>query len=131
MLAIRARVGPSPIHGLGVFAVEAVPKGAIVSRFRPPLDVQFTRVFYDALSAAERAFLDCYAYRNRFSGLYILTGDHDRFMNHSDTPNVGLDPSGALAMVALTDLPAGTELTCDYTAFDADWARKLPHLCKS
>jgi hypothetical protein len=131
MLIIPTTLRPSRIHGLGVFAAEGIHRGQIISRFYPPLDVQFTREFYEALPPAERLFVDVYAYRSPFTGLYILPGDHDRFMNHSQHPNVGMNPDGSLTTIALRPIRPGAELTCDYRTFDADWGRKLPHLCKS
>ena len=46
----------------------------------------------------------------------ILDGDEGRYMNHSETPNT--DFSSVDAGYALTDIPAGVELTCDYREFD-------------
>ena len=49
-------------------------------------------------------------------------------MNHSDTPNTGAppaDPAEAVMTIALRDLAAGEELTCNYFTFDADAPRKL------
>jgi len=52
-------------------------------------------------------------------------------MNHSDRPNVGMNPSGTADTVALRAIAAGEELTCDYRTFDLEWQEKLPHLCSS
>ena len=125
MLIIATNLQPSAVHGLGVFTAQAVRAGEVISRYLPPFDVQFPAALLPALSAAECAYLKNFAYRSRYTGLYILTGDHDRYMNHSATPNVGMNPNGNTENLALRDLAAGEELTCDYRTFDADWREKL------
>jgi len=129
MLVIPARLQPSSIHGLGVFTVRAVPAGAVVSRFAPRFDVEYAAEELAGLGDAERAYLRHYSYRSRFTGHYILPGDHDRFMNHAETPNVGMNPDGSFTCIALRDIAAGEELTCDYRTFDAEWRLKLPPPC--
>lgn len=125
MLIIATTLQPSPVHGLGVFTAQPVRAGEVVSRYLPPFDIQFPAALLAVLSDAERAYLKNFAYRSRWNGLYILTGDHDRYMNHSAAPNVGMNPNGNTENLALRDLAAGEELTCDYRTFDADWREKL------
>jgi SET domain-containing protein len=131
MLVVATELRPSPIHGLGVCALAPLQAGEVVSRFLPPLDVQFTADLLRCLEPVELEYLRRYAYRNRFSGLYILPGDHDRFMNHSESPNVGMNPNGSLTCIALRPIAAGEELTCDYRTFDLDWPIKLAPPCNS
>lgn len=127
MLLIRTRVAPSRIQGLGLFTVEAVPAGAPVWRFQPGFDRALTPPEVSALPAPAREYVERYGYRRLSDGVWILSGDHACFMNHAVPPNTGMPPGqpGALCTVALRDLAAGEELTCDYFAFDADAARKL------
>ncbi len=131
MLIIETYLAPSAVHGLGVFTHQPVAAGQIVSRFTAPFDIEFTAQQLAGLTPAIRAYLTTYAYLSRFSHLYILTGDHDRFMNHSDDPNVGMNPNGDPDNLALRAIRAGEELTCDYRTFDLAWREKLPHLCNS
>jgi len=128
MLIFPTYLAPSPLHGLGVFAGERIDAGRVVSRFMPPFDVQFPAELLPALTPVEQAYLRHFAYRSKFTRLYVLTGDNDRYMNHSDQPNVSMNPDGTATNVALRNIAAGEELTCDYRAFDADWRLKLPHL---
>ena len=125
MLVIPVRLKPSPIHGLGVFSVDAVAAGAVVSRFVPRFDVEYAVEELLAVGGVEREYLRHYSYRSRFTGRYILPGDHDRFMNHADAANVGMNPDGSYTCIALRDIAAGEELTCDYRTFDAEWRLKL------
>ncbi len=128
MLAIENYLAPSPLHGLGVFAKKPIAKGQMVSRFLPPFDLHFAPEMLACVNAQERSYLKNYAYLSRFDGVYILPGDNDRFMNHSETPNVGMNPDGSCNCLALRDIAAGEELLCDYREFDLDWKDKLPHL---
>lgn len=130
MLLIPTHLAASGIHGLGVVASVPVQAGTPVWRFEPNFDSSFKPEQIDLLPPTTREFVRHFGYWDRQSGCWILNGDHGRFMNHSDSPNTGVrDPShsgtGILTTVALTDLPAGTELTCDYREFDGDVDRKL------
>jgi SET domain-containing protein len=125
VLVIPVDLRPSPIHGLGVFALGPLRAGEVVSRYLPPFDVQYPVELMAALTDAERAYLKNFSYLSRFTGVYVLPGDHDRYMNHSDDPNVGMNPNGNTENLALRDIAAGEELTCDYRTFDAEWTLKL------
>ncbi len=128
MLLIPVQLAPSPVHGLGIFTVHPVPAGTPIWRFEPGFDQELGPAEFAALSEPARDFLRHYAYLDVASHRWVLNGDHGRFMNHSDHPNTGAsgaagDVSEGFQTVALVDLPAGAELTCDYRAFDgdADW----------
>ena len=63
-----------------------------------------------------REFLDRYGYLSApESDMLVLDFDEGRFMNHSDTPNT--DFTRPDVGLALEDIPAGTEITCDYACF--------------
>jgi hypothetical protein len=127
MLAVENYLAPSALHGLGVFTRVPIAKGQLVSRFKAPFDLEFPPAMLADLNAQERKYLKTYAYLSRFDGVYILTGDNDRFMNHSEAPNVGMNPDGTSTCLALRDIAAGEELVCDYREFDLEWPEKLPH----
>jgi len=127
MMLVRTRVAPSAIHGLGLFALDAIPKGMPVWRFEPGFDREFSREEFAALPAEAQAHIRWFAYANRDTGGLVLSGDHTCFMNHSPAPNTGA-PRDAVAMittVALRDIAVGEELTCDYWAFDVEAREKL------
>jgi hypothetical protein len=54
MLLIKARVRPSTIHGLGLFAEQFIPSGTIIWRFQPGFDVAIPEDEINQLSAAAR-----------------------------------------------------------------------------
>ena len=127
-LRVRTTLAPSPIAGIGLFAAEDIPAGTITWAWDPALDRTHTEAELQRLDPAVRAFLDRYAYWEPSLNAYALCVDNARFMNHSDDPNTGgtydgFPPGGA--DVALRDIKAGEEMTCDYRAFDRDAAAKL------
>ena len=126
-MLINTRVQPSGIHGMGLFAVEAVPRGGAVWRFEPGFDREFSPVQFAALPAGAQSHLRWFAFVDAGSNNWVLSGDHACFMNHSTTPNTGALPDATppVTTVALRDIAAGEELTCDYFAFDAEAAKKL------
>jgi len=126
MLLVKASAKPSALHGLGVFAVEFVPKGTPIWRFEPGFDRSFTQDQFDALPPLAQAHLRQHSYPDA-AGNWILSGDLTIFMNHSSPPNTGALPGARepVTTVALRNIQAGEELTCDYYAFDGAAEKKL------
>lgn len=126
-MLIPVRVAPSRIHGLGLFAVEAIPAGTPVWRFQPGFDQMFSPAAFAALPAPAQAHLRWFGFVRAEDGGWVLSRDHACFMNHSASPNTGAAGAGGgeVMTVALRDLAAGEELTCDYRTFDAAAAQKL------
>ena len=127
MMLIRTRVGPSGIHGMGLFAVEPVAKGTPVWRFETGFDQDFAREQFAALPEPARAHTRWFCFVSKVDGHVILSGDHACFINHSGTNNTGAPPDapGSVTTFALRDIAAGEEITCDYWSYDADTAWKL------
>ena len=127
MLLIKTRVGSSAIHGMGLFALEAVPRGTAIWRFEAGFDREVAPEQYEALPELAQRHLRWFAYRDPDTGNWVLSGDHACFMNHASAPNTGAAVSapGPITTLALQDIAAGTELTCDYFAFDAEARDKL------
>ena len=118
MFLIRTRVGPSKIHGNGVFACESVDAGTLIWRFEPLFDREIAETELRGMPAAFREYIDMYAYRSsELEGRLILSCDHAKFLNHSDDPNTSEVPRGS---VASRDIKVGDEITCDYNAFCSD-----------
>ena len=124
LLTIPHTIGLSPIHGLGVFAKEIIPKGTVVCKFIQGIDYCITENEIANLPAYAKEFLDMYSYKNINTGKQVVCGDNDRFMNHSRQPNIVNDPKGfddECRMVTERDILPGEELTCDYETFDLDF----------
>ena len=118
MLLIRTRVGPSSIHGNGVFACESVDQGILIWRFEPLFDREISEPDLCNMPPAFREYIDMYAYRaSDLGGRLILPCDHAKFLNHSATPNTSEIPFGSIANRKIN---VGDEITCDYDAFCTD-----------
>ncbi len=117
MMLVPCYLAASDIEGLGVYSLEPVKRGQLIWRFDPRID---RMISLDSFSGADERlsdFLKRYTYIPPYDRtVCILDGDEGRYMNHSETPNT--DFSSIDAGYALADIPAGTELTCDYREFD-------------
>lgn len=116
MLLVDTYVGPSRIHGLGLFAAQDIPAGTVLWRFIPPFDVLFGDRDLEALPEFTRDTVMKYSYFDAVRAAYVLCGDDARFMNHSDLPNTREELEQT---VAVQDIAAGEEITCDYREFDS------------
>ena len=120
MIQVKTRIGPSKIHGIGLFAEEFIPKGTIVWRFVPGYDLELTPETVKALPGHVRQFFAHYGYLDSHLHHWMLHFDNGRFINHSDDPNTrpnySEDPHGV--DVAVRDIAAGEEITSDYTLFE-------------
>ncbi len=116
MLTVRTQVQASPIAGLGLFAAEAIAAGQVWWKFDRRIDRTYTQEEFDALPGHIQDWLGTYAYLQ--GGVWVLCGDHAKFVNHSEMPNsvtVG-DES-----IALRDIAAGEEIVENYREFCEDW----------
>lgn len=127
MMLIPTRAGPSDIHGLGLFSLEYVRRGTPIWRFLPGFDQEFSPEQFAALPPQAREHVRWFSFVSKSDGHLILSGDHACFINHSAHPNTGAlpDTPPPVTTVALRDIAAGEEITCDYHSFDADAPRKL------
>jgi SET domain-containing protein len=125
MLLVRTTIGPSTIHGIGIFAAELIPAGTRIWEYREGVDSRFDSNFLQSLPRIAQDQLLNYSYRNPRTGLYVLCGDDARFFNHSDTPNTDdLEFDGGVVegegiTVAARDILPGEEIVSNYHAFDA------------
>ncbi len=116
MMLVRAYLAPSAIEGLGVYSRDDIKKGDLIWRFDARLDQLIPRDTLDQLDPTTREFVERYGYDMRNHPDHIaLDADEGRFMNHCNKPNT--DFSHPDYGFALEDIPAGTELTCDYREF--------------
>ena len=111
---VRLKLGSSPIHGIGVFAMRDIPKGA-------KLDASaFPTLFTVTPGNLKKIFLDI---REEILSRWpqVINGsrfmwpvtNYMAYMNHSDTPNYD-----AKADVSLQEIAKGEELTEDYTKIE-------------
>jgi SET domain-containing protein len=128
VLLVPVRLGQSPLHGLGVFAAAPIPRGAVAWRFTPPFDLDLDPRLVEQQPGHIRRILLHYGYLDPRLNRYILCCDDARFINHSATPNLGMDFSADPYGVdsALRDIAAGEELTVDYGILEGPGAIVAP-----
>lgn len=114
MLLVKARVGPSKIHGLGLIAQEFIPSGTIVWKLTPGFDVLLTVAELQELSPAAQGHVDYYGYFDAHIQKHVICGDDDRFSNHSDNANTRYLGDHA---IAVRDIQPDEEITDNYSEF--------------
>ena len=119
MLHVKTRVVASPIEGLGLFADEPIAAGTLVSKWQRGFDVLFYAHQLALLPPSAVAFLHRYGWDGPGETLRVSLDD-SRYVNHSKTPNLVVDPSGDGTRAA-RDIAIGEELTEDYSSYDADF----------
>lgn len=107
---VRTRLGPSPIHGVGVFALRDIPKGVrLFAEDFPKLYTlpyaQFSKLFYEVSQYLLIKF-PTIAVGSKFA--YPDTRIQ-AYMNHSLTPNYDNTTDETLR-----EIKAGEEITEDY-----------------
>jgi len=124
MLSIQTVLQPSQIHGIGLFAAEFIPKGRLVAKYTPGLDITVQLEELDPelspYSEIMRTFLRKYSYWDDYKKLYIVSVDNSRFINHSRTPNLHSPnhPDEFDCLYAIRDIEPGEELTEDYSTWN-------------
>jgi uncharacterized protein len=118
MLLVKTYISASSIHGVGLFAAEPIAKGTVIWRFDERVDRRFTKKEREDLPEPARSFVATYSYPEFVgSDVYLVDGDHARFMNHSDTPNTDCE----VDTVATRIIGVGEELLCDYRQFHPEY----------
>lgn len=121
MLLTKTAVKPSSIHGLGLFADEAIPKGTRIWQFSPGLDLEIDVADFEKFDQTEKDFMLFYGFHSKKTGKYHLSFDNVRFINHAQKGNITVDLSVddvEYPLIAAKDIPIGEELTQNYLDFD-------------
>lgn len=116
MLVVKTRIGPSPIHGIGCFALQDIAAGALVWRPDPKID----RLMTDAEMKERRSDIRDHLYRNMVTGLWVYSADNAYYLNHARpaTLRYEIDDNGDERYTAARAIAAGEELTLDYAEMD-------------
>jgi SET domain-containing protein len=111
---VTTRIAPSPIHGVGVFALHAVQKGQQLFTDMAPILFTLPHDQFCKLRP-EVSSLVLERWPNIVTGSHFLYPETriQAFMNHSDNPNYD-----AVNDISLREISAGEEITEDY--------RKIP-----
>ena len=123
MLLVPVEVRQSQIHGLGVFASQAIRKGTIVWQFDPGIDQRHPVSWLEAQPEHVQRYVASHCVLSLDRQYYLVLGDYTLFVNHSLNPNlvsledVLVNDEGVVA--AARHIKAGEELTINYTTIDA------------
>ena len=114
---VYCRLGVSPIHGIGVFAVRIIDKGVDPLRcLVSHKEISFTREELKDLPKGVRKQIEMFCYYDDkevlISTMGLNTMDFAIYINHSKTPNLRMKKDGRFE--ALTKLKVGDELFMDY-----------------
>ena len=111
----RLAAGPSAIHGMGAFAVEAIPARRKIGELRgEAVSVREARRRARAKAAAGEPIMIVEVSESRAIDA-TASADVLRFTNHSCAPNAFLRiAQGRVEFYALRDVAAGEELTAHY-----------------
>lgn len=123
MLLVKTQVKESKVHGLGLFAVQFIPKGTEVWKFTRGFDQQFTREQIFNFPPSLQKYLCGYAWKSEKSGLYCFASDNGKYFNHSNNPNVlsqYRDNEEEVVTVAVRDIQLGEEMLDNYASFESD-----------
>jgi SET domain-containing protein len=120
---VKLRIAPSPIHGVGVFAMRDIPKGTKLYADRAPQPYRISegnlsKLFPDVLTELSERWPRMLLGEGFAYPYCFIQG----FMNHADEPNY----DNALD-IALCDIKAGEEVTEDYRAIPG-WEKAFPWL---
>ena len=119
---VYCRLGISPVHGIGVFAIKDIPKGAkpLVSLIKIK-EFSFSKKEINKLPASVKKEIRMFCYYDKEEYLIPSIGLNAMnmafYMNHSKTPNVKYLKNNDI--VAIRKIKADEELFFDYDlAFD-------------
>lgn len=118
MLRVKTKIGPSAVHGIGLFADEFISKGTVTWQYDPEQDMSIAKETIESLSPLAKQYFNYYCYFDKERDTYILPIDHLKFINHSnkeETINIESTPDQD---VAKRDIQPGEELLCNYNKFD-------------
>ena len=120
MLLVKTTVKPSKIHGLGLFALQFIPKGCEIWKFTSGFDQKFSREQILKFPKLLQIYLCKYAWRSQKSKLYILAVDDAKYFNHSEEPNCLSEyrtNEEEVVTVGIRDIQIGEEITDNYSSF--------------
>jgi len=109
----EVKVATNPIMGLGLFALEFIPKGATVWEFVDGVDIKVSVDCVKQMSKAQQEYFDKYGWID--GDYYYSSCDLTNFVNHSSQPNLKILNE---IVIALEDIEIGQELFENYSEFD-------------
>ncbi len=118
MLRVKTKIKSSDVNGIGLFADQVIPAGTVTWQYDQGFDPHFTIEQFENLPEFSKQTVLVHGYFDHDLQVYILCSDDQRFINHSQNPNISSTPSHD---VASRDIQPGEEMTCDYSLYEPDW----------
>jgi SET domain-containing protein len=119
MLLVKTKIGPSDIHGIGLFADQDIPKDTPVWEFREGFDLVFANDSLNEISPEAKRQMIWYSYKDPEMGFCIVCSDDARFCN---CPRKGENPNTIPAYwgrdIAARDIKKGEEITAEYESWE-------------
>ena len=114
---VFCRLGSSPTHGVGVFAIRSIAKGINPLRsVTPKKEINFKKDELKHLPKGVRKQIKMFCYYDdkevHIPIVGLNTMDYSIFLNHSKVPNIRLKKSGQFE--TLHKIKIGEELVMDY-----------------
>jgi SET domain-containing protein len=111
-MLIKTKIGPSKIHGTGLFADEFIPEGTLIWKF--------TQEEISKLPKAAQEYLGTYIWLSKKSNKYCFSVDNGKYFNHSDNPNslsAYYDNEEEVVTKAIKNIQPREEITDNYSSF--------------
>ena len=114
---VYCKLGVSPVHGIGVFAVRPIPKGVYpLKSYLRIKEIDITKKLIKDLPKGVRQQIDTFCYYDKkkvsIPTIGLNSFDLAVYLNHSKKPNLRFKKAGVL--VSLQDIAEGEELFIDY-----------------
>ena len=114
---VFCHLGVSPVHGIGVFAIRAIPKGVNPLRSRLKFEeIKFSHAEIKTLPRSVRKEIEIFCYYDKQAVSVPAIGLNAMnmavYLNHSKKPNVEYKKNGQLT--TLRPIKKGEELMMDY-----------------
>ncbi len=114
---VYCKLGVSPIHGIGVFAVRDIPKGIYpLKSYLRIKEIDISKKLIKDLPKGVRQQIDTFCYYDKkkvsIPTIGLNSFDVAVYLNHSKTPNLRFKKAGVL--VSLREIAEGEELFIDY-----------------
>lgn len=107
---VKTKLAPSPIHGVGVFAIHDIPKGqSLYTNIIPKLYNLPHKEFSNLFPTVRNLLLEEWPQILNGSAFAYPTTRIQAFMNHSTEPNYD-----AVSDITLRAIKSGEEITEDY-----------------
>lgn len=119
MFYFKTKLSESKQHGIGIFADEKIPKGALIWSPSPALSLHFTEDEFNKLPEADRNVISHYGYFHKQFNIWHLAADDSRYVNHSNNPTSTVSEDG-WGLAALIDIQPGVEITQNYADFETE-----------